>query len=226
MRCSQDGRLLKPLEDWGSDEKIRDLFVVNWTTILVSTSSGEYTSRLHVCRLRVDEGAYEHSLLFTHNCQRFVSFALVEITGREVDVKRAVLGDECALVFLRVDVDEPRATLDHDPYLHHFMNGAFFASHWSADGREVNAIRHYDATVLFTYSMERKKWSQGKLTGSNQRLFNHSCGNSTTIYANTPRKPQDGPARMFRCNLAEKRWEEIPTLLRQSRIYEIDARTF
>ncbi|KAI6192903.1 hypothetical protein M3Y99_01906700 [Aphelenchoides fujianensis] len=206
-------KLLKPRTEWSGNLNIFNWTVVSPYAILVAVHVQEDNrEELHLLRITKDGDDYERILL--HCAQEGIvhsAYALVEITGEGVDVKRRVVhgGWGGPIVFLTVDINEPR-TVAVDNVVPPFgqSEDRKFDVQLSTDGRELLAIHEVDPHVLQVYSLAERKWTH-ELDGldvGNDPFFWYRFSPNDHIYGENF---GDGDGEfLFVCNLERKKWEK------------------
>ncbi|KAI6238788.1 hypothetical protein M3Y99_00660900 [Aphelenchoides fujianensis] len=237
IRCSPDGRyvysfvdsvdlliidlyrsmqkVLKPAVEWGGS--LEDFVVVNPNAIFLLVSGRRCVRGALGCykalyRLRFsDDGDVYECTLVSHTGES-LSWTIVfsQITGRQVDVKQAVLGSRGDLAFYHVDVDEPRAIEQSGDI--ELPENTRFVGRLSENGRKFYAMGE-DPKVLHVYWLNEKAWTEAVLnTDAMQSNFviDKCFWTANTLYAKVdPKEHSPKDFLLFRCDLKQKRWEEM-----------------
>ncbi|KAI6185152.1 hypothetical protein M3Y99_01954900 [Aphelenchoides fujianensis] len=199
---------LKPRTEWYRSPELIDVVFVGPFAILVSIyiEDGD-RDELHLLRLTKEGDDYERILLHRAYDRGLSAFALVEITGEGVEVKRAVAhcGSDGPMIFLMVAIDEARAVVVDNvvPPFHQTEEREFVAV-MSADGRQLLAIREDAPHVLQVYSLAERKWTRRELDGRSETATFSPSG---LIYAQGDKNDWEF---LFRCDVKQKKWERVP----------------
>ncbi|KAI6216573.1 hypothetical protein M3Y99_01812200 [Aphelenchoides fujianensis] len=219
MRCSKDGRymfylsrmkelhvvdlvrnsrqMLKPEQHWPFFHYIHDFVIVNSMTLLVHVNYYDEVNALLLIRLRDADGIYERVLLHRLEDYSPASFVLTEISGQNVEVKRAVLNNEghCSrFVFLSVNIDEARAFVHHEATLNE------------------DAINDEDPTVLHVYSLGQRNWTREALDVQmlyGKKVLSGFTSSMPEMYLLGHEEQNIWSPWIFRCNLAARKWEGV-----------------
>ncbi|KAI6217996.1 hypothetical protein M3Y99_01736700 [Aphelenchoides fujianensis] len=191
LLCTQ--KLMKPQRVWDRRMFVWAFVALSNTAILLAgceANDRDGHDELHLLRFGVDSEQYERTLL--DNCLPDDSriWAITEISGQDVDLKRLVVGHFDPIVFCRLDVDEARMVVDDTidvpevpgPPAGRELEGPFFFAQLSKDGRKLYTLDALRPDTSYAYSFEEKKWAEEKLQGmsSDRRInvldFNQKAG--------------------------------------------------
>ncbi|KAI6217941.1 hypothetical protein M3Y99_01744100 [Aphelenchoides fujianensis] len=190
-------------------------------TILATDSDAEEWTEhrdLSLLRLRPADGVFDRVVLQKADESRPVSvFVFTEITGGDTTVGRLVFfaAEGNVFQFCRLDVDRP-AVLEPQRVVYEPLESRHTTSQLSDDGRLLHVIGGQPVANVHTYDLEKKAWT--KRTVKDEVIQGvpawntHWNGRHLHMTGNVDRPPCS-ITDLFRCNLAENRWEKTGILV-------------
>ncbi|KAI6242084.1 hypothetical protein M3Y99_00247900 [Aphelenchoides fujianensis] len=206
---------LKPKSAFGGI--VEEFVLVNPTAMIAIGERGEtfHDERgLSLLRMDVEGESFETIKLAEH--EAVPTYVLTEITGKDVDVKHAVIHKQWTsrtICFCRLHVDDARLDVDWTERAEDA--GLFFQL--SKDGRSLFGISTKEYDVLHVYDIEQKTCTTKEMAGCvyddhEDHLPDEASGSVENLYVRKWQDEEHAPYyawSTYRCNLPEAKWERL-----------------